>query len=184
MVAKLVQEMGVNIGEDLHGNLEDRSFNWDSLEAHDDDEKIASIKKFVNNNNELQKIWGWKYPRSTLYLDDILNDIVNPHLICIFRDPLLISARNIVRGSKDPYKAIEKAIKFQQKNINFLQKHQEVPQFLCSYEKALQEPNSFVQSLAKYLSFEFTNQNNIEYFSKLVNPADGYDGNIRTSKEK
>lgn len=185
MVAKLVREMGVNIGEDLPVNLEDPNFNWDFLEAQDNDEKIASIKKSVNANNDLKKIWGWKYPRSTLYLDNIWNNIVNPHLICIFRDPLLISFRNIARRSKEPYQTIKNAINLQQKNINFLQKHQEVPQFLCSYEKVLQDPSSFVQSLAKYLSFEFTNQRNIEYFSKLINPVDGYNANkLPSSREK
>jgi len=177
MVAKLVQSMGVNIGHDLPVNLEDSRFNFDFLPFENSEQKIESISHSIRLINKTCNVWGWKYPKSVIYLESIWSELVNPHLLCIFRDPLLISYRNIVKRSTEPYKTIRNAVNLQQKNINFLQKHQEVPQFLCSYEKVLQDPSLFVQSLAKFLCFEFTNKSEVENFSKLVNPLDGYKSN-------
>ena len=177
MVAKLLQNMNIDIGSDLPVNLEDKNFNWDFLDSDDPDEKVTLIRKSIENNNLSKSVWGWKYPRAPIYLAKVWDALINPQLICVFRDPLTISYRNIKRRGADPYRTIKAATKVQSNNMQFLQNHKESRQFLCSYEKALFKPEEFIQSLAQFLHYEVADQNALARLTSLIDPELGYDAN-------
>lgn len=179
MVAKVLQELSIDLGG-INANLEDPKFNTDymSKEGIQRPEQIAHLLTSIQKNNASKKIWGWKYPAATRYLDDIWTSLLNPHLICIFRDPVAISLRNVNRRKVDPHDSLQGAMDLQQRNIKFLKSKSEYPQFLCSYEKCLSNSLNFVKEISTFVGCSLASSD-LKRVAKSIDPERGYSLNSR-----
>ena len=141
-------------GGNLPINLEDKDFSWNILRKNkswDREQKLSSIRRAIVKRNAEQDVWGWKYPRIDNYFDDIFLDIVNPMLVCVFRDPVASSWRGVVRQQRLPAQAIHETLKLQANNLRIIEKSG-APTLLISYEKAIANPLQLVKMLNQFMS--------------------------------
>ena len=112
LTASLFQKVGVDIGKKLVGpavgnvkghfeNVDFVEFHKSVLRSHGIDElgctldktipvagKFVEIaKKLIADNQETNKHWGWKDPRTALFWDFWLNLLPQANFICVYRSP-------------------------------------------------------------------------------------------------
>ena len=176
MIANVVRSMGVFLGDDLPVNLEDSNFNWDVLKrqnpALSKAEKLASIRNSIGQRNSRYDIWGWKYPRIDAYFNDVESDLVNPMLICVFRDVVASTWRNVVRRNEPPLNLLRRALEVQANNLNLVDQSG-LPALLISYEQAIADPLGLASSLSQFMSFNLSDEQ-LRLHSRKVNPSLGY----------
>lgn len=179
MVAKVLQELSIDLGG-VNANLEDPNFNIDYMNKQGipRPEQICKLLASIEQNNTSKRIWGWKYPAAIRYLDDIWTSLLNPHLICIFRDPVAISLRNINKRKASPHNSLQGAIDLQQRNIKFLKSKPDIPQFICSYEKCLSNPLNFVMEISAFVGCSLTSSE-LQRVAHSIDPEKGYSLNTR-----
>lgn len=189
MVARVVENLGVNLGCNLPANYEDNDFNFDLLPKDLKKNRPALTERLlevVDRRNQDLDIWGWKYPRAPIYLMGLLQKLRNPHLICVMRDPVASGIRNMRRAQKSlnkadsasehefsaiPSKIITQHLQLQLKNIQTIQQIG-CPSFLCSYEKAILKTDAFVREMAEFLDVSST-ENQIKNAIHQIKPG-GY----------
>ena len=91
----------------------------------------------------------------------VLDQLRNPRLVCILRDPLASGSRvmraGIRKGSDNQENVLLQSLRAMETNIALI--HQcSAPTMLCSYEKAIQNPAQFVRSLAEFLGIRANKQ--------------------------
>lgn len=193
MVARVVENLGVNLGCNLPGNYEDNQFNLDLMP---DDLKtnhpalIEQLSGVVDQRNHDFDVWGWKYPRAQAYLLQLISKLRNPHLICVMRDPIASGMRHMKRAqnrqqrllrkghsisSHDyhslPHKIIKQHLEIQSKNIQLINQAG-CPSFICSYEKAIMKTDEFVHEMVEFLDISSTKEQ-IEHSILQIKPG-GY----------
>ena len=162
MAARVVSSLGIDLAEGSNINFEDEEFNLQKLGLHPkrDEQQLTShlLNRMEQRNNQHSR-WGWKYPNAAAYLPLILERVRNPRLICILRDPLASSSRELradavnQRGNEE--RRLRQAIRAIETNIALV--HQtDAPSLMVSYEKAIQSPAPFVRALALFLGIDTT----------------------------
>ncbi|MPZ55560.1 MAG: hypothetical protein GEU91_03485 [Rhizobiales bacterium] len=140
MVAGAAIRCGLPIGTSLPGNLEDPDFVGGDL---------ARLEAAVVKRNASLKVWGWKYPRAAGYLPHLLPKLRNPRIVMVWRDLMATAARRIARG--DPiYDVFLTASRIQKRNLA-LMAAAPCPILHVSYEKAILDPEPFVEMLAAFV---------------------------------
>ena len=168
MVARIVEQLGVPMGQDLPTNYEDHAFNFDFMpdEFKADRSKMrASLIDAIHQRNQSRSVWGWKYPRANIYLNQILEHVRRPHLICVLRDPLASSLRPLSRKNSraksgkitSPIKLMEQHLAWQNRNLEIIRKAN-CPSLICSYEKAITNPVGFVAEMADFIDLGSSDQ--------------------------
>lgn len=160
MAARVISSLGIDLGEGHNINYEDERFNLQKLGLNplkDHDALRSHLLNTIQQRNIEHTNWGWKYPNASAYLPLILNNIRNPRLVCIVRDPLASSSRELRAGvinqNGNEERNLLKSIHALETNIALI--HQtEIPTFLCSYEKAIHSPSHFVRSLSRFLGID------------------------------
>ena len=112
LTASLFQKVGVDIGKKLVGpavgnvkghfeNVDFVEFHKSVLRSHGIDELgctfektipvaaeyVEIAKKLIADNQETNKHWGWKDPRTALFWDFWLNLLPQANFICVYRSP-------------------------------------------------------------------------------------------------
>ena len=175
MIANVVRSMGVHLGDNLRHNLEDKDFNWDALNKSkrgDREQMLSSIREAIVKRKAERDVWGWKYPRIHRYFDDILPEVVNPVLVCVFRDAVASSWRRVVKNQESPLTVIRKTLDTQANDLSMIEKSN-VPALLISYEKAIANPLQLAKSLSEFMSLGLADEQLVEC-AKRVNPELGY----------
>ena len=176
MIANVVRSMGVCLGEDLPVNLEDGDFNWDVLGENNldwsRDRKLAAIRQAIDSRNQKFDVWGWKYPRVDVYLDDVFAELVNPMFVCVFRDVVASTWRNVVRRRQPVVNVVRHALELQASHLTLLQKSG-APSLLVSYEKAIDDPLQLAASMNQFLGLDFSRKVLKEH-AKKVDAEMGY----------
>ena len=160
MIARVAEKLGVCMGSDLPANYEDSEFNFDKFSdsiKRDQESLVSTLFAAIKRRNAMHDVWGWKYPRAHRYLPLIIDQVRNPHLICVMRDPVASSLRPLSRKHMPkegkrclPARIINQHLIYQQKNIALIDEF-ERPTFLCSYEKAILDPPRFVADLSAFI---------------------------------
>ena len=180
MIANVVRSMGVFLGNDLPINLEDNGFNWDILARQEPEpsraDKITSIKKVIKDRNAQYDVWGWKYPRADVYFKGISPALVNPMLICVFRDVVASTWRGVVRRRQEPLNLMRRALDLQSSNLRLIEESK-LPTLLVSYEKAIADPLQLVTSLNRFMSLGLSHDELATHVEK-VNPELGYGASL------
>lgn len=112
LTASLLQNLGVNIGQQLvgadYGNIKGHfeninfvDFHKSIFKSHNIDEigcvfteeislteqDIETAKKLIEINQDLDTVWGWKDPRTTLFLDFWHELLPQANFIFVYRSP-------------------------------------------------------------------------------------------------
>lgn len=164
MAARVVSSLGIDLGEAGNINFEDDRFNLQKLGLNpnrDRDALATHLQRTIEQRNGSHSCWGWKYPNAASYLPLVLDQLRNPRLVCILRDPLASGSRvmraGIRKGSDNQENVLLQSLRAMETNIALI--HQcSAPTMLCSYEKAIQNPAQFVRSLAEFLGIRANKQ--------------------------
>ncbi len=114
---------------------------------------LPHMRKTISEVNESHEVWGWKFPHAADYLDRIWGQIRNPHLICVYRDPIS-NARGLNRWHPiGEIQAVHESLLRQQKNLATTLMRG-CPSLLVSYEKAARNPMQFVEELSEWTGLE------------------------------
>ena len=166
MVAMVLKELGVNIGENLDPvNFEDQ----DILDLFRKDFSEDKLRRLVRQRNQSSSFWGWKMPDSFRWKSMIEKELNNPQFVVIFRDLLAVSLRNefVFDGNFKDY--LLQAQARQTQLIRFISKTQSEC-LLLSYEKVLQNPDSFVTTLIDFFGLREVSEAQKKRASSLVVP--------------
>lgn len=151
--ASLLQSSGLDIGQKLmepgHGNVKGFFENLDFVEFHemvlrsqglnhigwtlqekiDVEEQYVEKAKEIIAKNSLNLIWGWKDPRTTLFLDFWLNLLPDANFLLIYRAPWEVVDSIYRRGDEifleQPELAVKIWINYNQKILDFYDKFSE-----------------------------------------------------------
>jgi hypothetical protein len=152
MVAGVAKFCGLDIGEDLPINLEDNDFNLAVLKKKGITQPVMHIIDVMAQRNQSKNVWGWKFPRAIVYLPQIREHLVNPHLILVSRDPMATATREILSGTPK-MDAIELVLRLQLRNMDLVKQWQ-VPTLIVSYERSVQHPEQFITDMCGFLHVE------------------------------
>ena len=176
MVANLLRLLGVYLGDDLPVNLENNDFNWDVLKRANDEKSPDHLKSLIKDSiiryNGSHSIWGWKYPLASVYMQDIIEHVNNPRLICVFRDLVSTSSRSVHRQNVNTFKAMKHHNRIQAKNLSVIEELA-CPSLMVSYEKAISYPNVLVEDICELMRLSIDSKRILE-ISKGINPELGY----------
>jgi hypothetical protein len=149
MVAGVARLCGLDLGKDLPNTHEDFDFNVDFLKR-DGLEPVPAIRAAVERRNAAHSVWGWKYPRSIRFLDQIRPGLRDPRLILVLRDPVASAGRPVRRLKQNPLEVVQDHLELQARNLELVSRW-EVPALLVSYERAIDRPVELAEQLADFL---------------------------------
>ncbi|MGE5657097.1 MAG: glycosyltransferase [Actinomycetota bacterium] len=153
LTASLLQKLGVDIGERLvgpaYGNIKGHFENIDFVEFHKavlrsqgidelgctlqevsiEGEFVEQAKQIISQNQR-NCLWGWKDPRTTLFLNFWINLLPTVNFICVYRSPWEVVDslyRRATDGSllNSPEMAVKMWIHYNQEFLSFYQKFPE-----------------------------------------------------------
>ena len=112
MAAGICRLLGVNMGR-VRSDQEDPDFlqhgGLETLQREQNDVKrkdvVNTLRELVLKRNQQLDVWGWKDPLASFYIQDLSDLLINPRLICIYRDAASIAAgemRYMKRTVQDP----------------------------------------------------------------------------------
>lgn len=171
MAAGICRLLGVNMGR-VRSDQEDPDFlqhgGLETLQREQNDVKrkdvVNTLRELVLKRNQQLDVWGWKDPLASFYIQDLSDLLINPRLICIYRDAASIAAgemRYMKRTVQDPlfsekkfYVEIMNRIINQQKDIIEFTLGCNLPILNISYEKALLHPEDTIDSLSSFVGLE------------------------------
>ena len=164
MVARAISSLGIDLAEGSNINFEDELFNLQKLGLHpkrDEQQLKKHLLQRMEQRNSQHNRWGWKYPNAAAYVPLILERVRNPRLICILRDPLASSSRELradaIQQRDNEERRLRQALRAMETNITLI--HQCAhPTLMVSYEKAIQKPAPFVRALGLFLGIDPTAQ--------------------------
>jgi hypothetical protein len=150
MVAGVARLCGLNIGDNLPVNCEDPELNIDLLRQQGASKPVEHIVSAIRRRNSSLDVWGWKFPAAAQYLNEIKPELRNPHLVLVFRDALATATRH-VHKPEDIGPQIRRVNDVIIRNWQ-LAKGWNVPTLLVSYERAMLNPEAFVEQLSEFIN--------------------------------
>jgi hypothetical protein len=158
MVAGAIHGLGVSMGSNLPDNIEDPLFNIDvaTRSGLKRGAFLTKVNETVAQRTADKKSWGWKFPRVSSYLWDVIDGVENPHLVMVLRDavPAGLRAAPQIQKDKNYSKTILKHLNGQlreaQVNMDMISALR-LPTLIVSYERSTRSPEVFVSELASFL---------------------------------
>lgn len=144
MTAGLMRKMGIFMGERFNdsGNHEDLDFQLKG---------IQDVREAIQKRNKVHLVWGWKDPYTIDHIDAVIDLLVNPHFIIVFRDVAAIARRMIQKYKTDFKTSVLLAHSVQTRLVNFINSYTYVfPMFEISFEKAYDAGGLFVRELSDF----------------------------------
>ncbi len=141
MVAGVVRELGIDLGPSLGVNHEDPEFL---------PQDVPIIRARIAERNATSGTWGWKMPHTTDYIDEIEQDLRNPHIIFVFRNVLGTALSQERHSGADIDVALRVSMQRLQTTVEKIGKLSS-PMLLTDYDAALYDPAGFVGCLTSFL---------------------------------
>lgn len=162
-IAGSVQRLGVFLGDDLPNNHEDPNFV---------EQENAHMLSVIAQRNKAYNVWGWKYPRAQSYLEELKDELVNPHLIVVFRDAVsTMKGQTRWHTGMNQYESVNFVLSLQQKNWNLI-KRWKVPTAIVSYEKAIMFPRVFIRQISHFIHNEHPEHEKVEQIVEFLKPLE------------
>lgn len=170
MVASVLEALGVPMGEKLGPVMEDVALSR-AVETRD----LAAVDEIIAARNEKHPVWGWKRPSALEHGEVWQGRFRNPYIIAIFRDPFAIANRNRISMLSDVFQNMALSVRHLGMLVEIVKK-EKGPVLLCSYEKALASPETFVRAVDDFLDLDAAdrradaigriNPNSMEYLER------------------
>ncbi len=176
LTASLLQRLGVNIGKRLvganYGNVKGHFENVDFVEFHKgvlrdhnidelgctfqsnislNSRQTEQAESLIQNNQDYQHPWGWKDPRTTLFLNFWQEMLPPAHFIFVYRSPWEV-VDSLYRRSTDltliksPELAVKMWMYYNKKVLDFYQENPE-QSLLVNVYKVGTKPQEFIQAI-------------------------------------
>lgn len=163
MVAGVVRELGVNLGNNLGNNHEDPEFLT---------KDISKLHEVISRRNASHDIWGWKMPHSSEYIADLVPDLRNPHVVIVFRNLLAMAESQLKRSETDFAKAFQFSANRLAQVASIVNKLS-CPLMLVNYEQATSKPHAFIDELCAFLDLTPTEEALVRA-ERMIDPEAGY----------
>jgi hypothetical protein len=158
-ICSVVRDLGIFMGDNLGHNLEDSEFHQGPLK----------LPKVIENRNNRFDVWGWKRPDSPRILGKVIDDLRNPRLILVTRDPVAVGLSLTKRNDRTKEAALAASMASLQKNLEVMH-DLKIPSLVISYEKAVLSPKVAVQEIASFLCLDVS-ESKIHTISKFIKPG-------------
>ena len=175
LTASLLQSVGVDIGKNLVGaadgnikghfeNIDFVEFHKEVLRSHKLDEQgftlkseipvaeslIEKAQNIIRQNSQIP-VWGWKDPRTTLFLDFWIKLLPNANFIFVYRSPWEVVDSLYRRGTDEillskPQLALLAWIHYNRKVIEFSEKYPK-NSLIININTIAQDSLAFVQGI-------------------------------------
>jgi len=180
MVAGIIQQLGVDIGEDLlepsidnpYGHFENKQFyeiNKRILATCGGDWSSPPSSEIIMQQNNLyskeimdlidknkSELWGWKDPRTILTIDLFLPYLENPFFIVCSRNNSDIVSSLKKRDGLEVEKSLELIETYNKRIESFFKNHSNLKKLDLSYEKIRKNPRMEIEKIINFLGI---NQN-------------------------
>jgi hypothetical protein len=150
MVAGALREAGIFFGDVIYDVVHEDAQFVQQLGPG----KRATLPNLIRSRNEQHDVWGFKAPNLHHLLP--VGDIAKfraPYMIAIFRDPVAIAVRKRLSEHVDEARALLRASNALTSMIEYCARAG-CPTLMLSYEKALQAPEAFVETLIAFCGIE------------------------------
>jgi len=120
--------------------------------------QIQKAKKLVESRSQ-RDLWGWKDPRTSLFLELWIPLVKNPHVIVCWRNPLDVARSLESRDKFDLKKSLHLCYIYSEKILTALN-HAKVPTLHVIFEKWFQSEESRcnqLRLLSEFLKISFDN---------------------------
>lgn len=198
LATSLLQSSGVFIGNRLmkegRGNVKGHFEDWDFVDLHRDcltslainqegwttqtnfsfsEEYLKWAKALIKKRSQHQ-VWGWKDPRTTLFLNSWSQLIASAKFIFIYRAPWDVVDSLFRRGDlvfkTDPKIAIETWFSYNQAILRFCQQTKR-PWLLLRIEDVIQNPQFIIDSVNQQLNLNLRSPQAL-YDRSLFQPSE------------
>lgn len=124
--------------------------------------------EIIQSYNSKNNIWYFKRPASIEYFDKLNKSCINPIYLIVFKDIFSVSNRNSISMKTDLVKGINKAYEDYGKLLKIMSK-EDINAFLFSYEKILQNKDTFINTLVNIIGKNISAEN-IESALRFIEP--------------
>ncbi|WP_194840931.1 sulfotransferase family protein [Filobacillus milosensis] len=207
-LALILQSIGVNMGEELlgansgnpYGHGEDIDFlninnkmlkhvnkSWD-FPPSDDNIKTAffkhrkSIQKLINIKNS-KPLWGWKEPRTSLFVNEYHDCLSNPYYIYVERDPHEVAESLKKRNGMPIKKGLRLYERYTEKIQNFIEENPEIRILKINFKDINSDSLAVINRLIDFLEIE-PSKSEIGLALKIVKPLGVVRANRKNIKHK
>lgn len=149
MVARMLYDLGIFMGEALSGTYQDRAMDEISRALFHRQIDIAhpAIERVLRQRDRQFAVWGWKFP--THVFEALYARTRNPHLIVTFRDPLAIATREATSHGYNIAPCLERALA-QTADFGSFVLATALPCLSISYERGLARRAELVEALVDF----------------------------------
>jgi hypothetical protein len=149
MVSGALHHLGVFMGDHAKAPVYEDVALGEAIEKRREED----IRRIVDVYSSKHHLWGFKRPSAVYHLPDIASYFPAPKYIFVFKDILSIANRNRISMGLDVLAGLERALSDYARLVDFLGTVA-CPYILISYDKALSNPEQFIDALTKFLHLE------------------------------
>ncbi len=135
-------------------------------------ERHSRLVEVIRKKNASADVWGWKDPSADLYLESILSELRNPHLIFVCRDIAAIVGAHVAVHNLDAESAVDETLGRYVRYWEMLRRLR-LPTLLVSYERGKQKPSAMLDGVASFVGAEVS-ENTRRLVDRLVSDTGGY----------
>lgn len=121
-------------------------------------------------NKKTKALWGWKDPRTTLFLNFWQLLIYSPYFLFIYRNPFEV-IDSLIRRKTDsalkinPFIAAKSWISYNEIILDFIKSNQQNT-ILINIRDLINNPQKFIFAINKKFNFDLSNENFIDVYDK------------------
>ncbi|WP_319496825.1 sulfotransferase [uncultured Cohaesibacter sp.] len=149
MIAAVLQKLGVFMGSEARSSVVEDVRLSKAMENG----SAKDIKAVIAAYNEEHDVWAFKRPEAFVYLKKYLSLFRNPRVVVVFRDPVAIAMRNQISMHMEFLDQLERSAKKTHELVGFV-KSLDCPTMVVSYEKALYNPDHFIEKLVEFTGLQ------------------------------
>lgn len=181
MVAGVVATLGLPVTPDKQSvNFEDAEIvnaaqgrdiegrKLDTSETQD----IDNLAGIIAERNMTFSIWGWKDPSADMYLEKIIQQVRNPHFICVWRDLVAVASSHLALEQVPPLDAFEHSFSRYDRYWSLLKKFK-YPTLMVSYERGRSRPAEMAREIAAFTGLPYDSEVERKVM-EFVSPNGGY----------
>ena len=149
MIARMLHDLGVYMGEALNSTYQDRMMNEISrgLFHGNIDINHPAIEEILRQRDSRFDIWGWKFTNHLF--PQLYAKTRNPHFIVVFRDPVAIATREAISYGYNADACLERALD-QISDFGRFALSTTHPCLSVSYERGLARKAELIDALVKF----------------------------------
>lgn len=167
MLARIMEESGLEMGERLTGNTRE----YKELQVMIKSGDHLAFENFCKAQSRKTPKWGFKVPAFRNRMAAYEVSMMQPRFIVIFRDILAISLRNNIAIGTELMSAIGNALKGYSVLLDNIAKLKS-PVLMISYEKALQFPERTVAEMTGFMGLTLSQARIAEIAGIAVHNSD------------